>query len=909
MWLRQSNEVASGNNEVFKTIKQISEENPHLDVEKYKKYLDIKLDEAQQNDLLNNKLSMSTILELSRIWRDVIKTELEWTANLEKNIRALKSATEKSDVESSVEWSKVDEMMNEFTNWIEKPTTVQGVKAVTGKASETVKEIWIWAKFKSAIDNAIEAFSTWGFFAAIGAFFSTLFASFKKEEIVDQVKEKMDSKEAKETKENLTKYITDYFWDSLTQENKSKLSSSLDKLTEKQIKELSEKLKKWDLTFYDITRIAPNIFKDFLKEEQIEIIKESATKKILESFKIEISKKYNIDLNTDKEKLDELEKLVRKNTKLSNDSIWTILSIQEKQEIKINDLFWPIFEWIINSSSIMLWLLTKWIVPVSAFWLEFADSSTKVIKLSANAMWVSSSLPIDAFSKSIELMNETEKAVLIWLLYRKWWLILNLTGSLLSTATRISTEFLTKTNVKTYDVISASLKNDYPKQIRNLNKISKSLWANSLKDLDWILYEAVQNLNKVTENYKILHILEKAKWDTVKAVDLLKKAWINTIPSKNLPFDKFVNTFKNNASPKITEFLSKWSAASAIWFWSNADLFKLNKTIESITIAQRKMFEWNFLTKWIGKLRELLNVWEISRLWDRVTLHFESVEAAKKGISKWNILANKFPDLVKWSLDKLPIIAVAWISLNSDKPFFEEFQKELKYLIPLVWPVLLVSDSWFSWKDWKLESINWIEAWIWWALIGLDTVFLTKEFIKWWVRWAGWYMIKPLADLYSIWRWTAEWAYSVWKALVNWKSFSQLAIKWAKEAKELNKLPSKLKAIAALWIIWYLWINYILEDDVLKEITDDKWNINKDKLDKKIDSFSSDEKLLCIKAIINENYDENIMSDIDIKLKDNKLSIISYNPKVKSDWFIDNKITEMFRVNNEIDFIYKEKAA
>ncbi len=61
MWLTQSLEANKWSIDISKTIEQLLTENPSLDKEKYKDYLSLKLNEAQQNDLINGNLSMSSI--------------------------------------------------------------------------------------------------------------------------------------------------------------------------------------------------------------------------------------------------------------------------------------------------------------------------------------------------------------------------------------------------------------------------------------------------------------------------------------------------------------------------------------------------------------------------------------------------------------------------------------------------------------------------------------------------------------------------------------------------------------------------------------------------------------------------------------------------------------------------------
>ncbi|MCD5385145.1 hypothetical protein LRZ95_00590, partial [Candidatus Gracilibacteria bacterium] len=718
----------------------------------------------------------------------------------------------------------------------------------------------------------------------------------------DKAKEKLSSKEIEKTKDDVKQYIVNTFGDTLTEENKNKLEQSINKLSKEQLRQLNDKLKSGKLTYYDIVQIIPNIYKEILKPEQIEKIKIDAQKRIVQSITKEISSKYSIKLEGDK--LKKLEQLVKENTTLSDESIGKFIEINNNQEIRINDLFGPLFEAIINSTALLIGLLTENIIPISAFGLEFADASGEVIKLSASALGISDKISIDTFNKSVENMSETEKALIVGLLYRKGGLLLNIIGSISETVSRVGIEFATKTSVKTYDLVGASIKNDYPKQIKNLDKISKSLGVHN--DVTGALDEAIKNLNKVKENYKILHILSKSEGDTSKAIELLKKAGIDNLPNKDIPFDRFVSSFKDRNLISNT-LGARGSVYSMLGFGANADLFRLNEKLKAITSSQTKMFEGNFLSKGIGKLRELSNIGEISRAGDRLVLHFESIDAAKKGISKWNILANKFPDLVKGTLDKLPIIAVAGIAYNSEKPFFEELKKEMKYLLPIVGPIMLVSDSGFSWKNGKIESINAVEAGIGGALLTLDSVFLTKEFIKGGSRAAGTYMLKPITDIYSIIRGAGEGTYSIGKAIVNGKSFGSLLSKSIENTKSIKR--PKLRVIAILLGVGYLGMETVFADNKLESIFGEDGKMDKQQLKKEVENLGDKEKELCIKYLISETFGKDILNNIKINISNNKLNIISHNPKVQGDWLIDNDMLNILNLDAEYTFKYIKNPA
>lgn len=871
-----------------------------LSEEQKEKYKDVILSMEQADRLKQWRL---TVEELTRLHLEQFKKTRE-NYSPEKLNEALE-AGKKEAIEAGKEaeqlWKKL------WDSTIVKKAEEKAWE-LKDKASEIKEKVWeeglmVWLE-KIEKEGWIIWFLVWIFLWIA----RLLWYKSKLGDAAEKVKwaiEKLKPEEITKTKEETKKLIIWKLGKTLTPENQAKLESAINNLSSEELSSLYTKLKKWELNYSEILKIVPNLLKDVINPEQIEKTKKDVQESLINALKKEIKEKYNIEL--DQNKLLKLRELVEKNTTISKDTIWLFYEIWEKKEFKIKDFFGPWLEAWINTSSLMIWLLINWIIPISAFWMDFAKAWTDMIRFSIDALWVWSSISIDNFNKSIEWMNESEKAILIWLLYRKWGLFLNMVWSISESVSRLWIAFLTNTSVKWYETIWASLTWNYGKQAENFAKIAKNISPEIYKDAEDILKKSTAALWKLEENYKIIDIFQKSEWNIETATKLLTDAkikipsWINTSD-----FNKFVEWFKP-AMEYTFEWLSKWSITSKLWFWASADLFDLENKIQKVTQAQRRLLNWNFLTKWIAKLRELSEIWEISRLWDRMVLHFESKDAALKWISKWNILANKFPEIVKWCLDKLPIIAVAWIAANSDKPFFEEFRKEMKYIFPIIWPIWLIWDSWLNWEDGMPKITNWLDAWIWWALLAVDTVFLIKEMSKSWLKWGIWYLFKPIKDIYSIWRWSAEWIYSISKAISSGKTLSSIFKESVIKSKSIKN--TKLRAIAIIWLLWYAWYSMAFEDNSLKEVFGKDWKLDREKLKDELPNLSDEEKLVCIKYILSESQSENFLKDVDFKIKNNTLYVKSQNENIQWDWFIDDDIKQTLWLNHKVEFSYEKKPA
>ena len=811
---------------------------------------------------------------------------------------------------------KLGENLNEAYNEVWDSKTWQKIKTSVNQAKEAVTTWTIWKAFEKVWQKIAEAFTWLGnLFKWIFEFFKSLFMGMmgkkKLDEVKDGVKDVLKPEEVEKTKHEVHKYILSNFWESLDQEWKVKLDTSINNLSKDQILKFYDKFKKWKINISDIIEIAPNMFKNVFSEQQKQKIEIQAQEKIIFSLKSWITKEYpSVDLSWSK--WEELAQLVKANYKFSDESLNSFLKIQEKQEILLQDLFSPTYDVIYNWGSLFIWLISKQIIPLSAIWLNLAESWADVLKLTAQSIWIERLFNTDALNKELDKLSPEEKALFIAILYRKWWMFFNILGSITWSITKLWVEVFTSTSVKSIDLIWSALTSNHTKQIQNFEKIAKWLWW--YKDEAKILDIAKNNLNILKENYKVLEILssDNITKSTNIADDVLKalhQANITPPPwiTNQSTLDDIYKIFAEHKQITTT-ITSSWLVSHKLWFWANADLFAFNKQLEKVSLAQKAMFEWWAIKNLYWKTKEILSIWKLSRLWDRITLHFESLDAAKKWISKWKILANMSPEIIKWTLDKLPIIAIAGISLNTEGPLdakLQEFWNQLKYLFPIVWPIWLAADSGFrrNKETWVIEWINTVEASIAWALITLDWIFVSKEFITGWVKWVGKYMIKPIKDIYSIWRWSAEGLYSLGKAISNGKSFTGILKQAAEKTKHFKK--PKLRAVALLWAITYLWYDAAFADNGLEEVFGADWKMNKEQLKKEISSLWDEDKTLCLKYLIAEVYGSEILNNIQIIVKENKINIVSSNENVQWDWIINNEMKETLQLSPEHTFEYK----
>jgi hypothetical protein len=178
----------------------------------------------------------------------------------------------------------------------------------------------------------------------------------------------------------------------------------------------------------------------------------------------------------------------------------------------------------------------------------------------------------------------------------------------------------------------------------------------------------------------------------------------------------------------------------------------------------------------------------------------------------------------------------------------------------------------------------------------MDWYFLWKE--KWVINKFK-YLIKPITDIYDIWKWTVKTGQKIYKTFrVLWpkeavNSSSEIVTKAISRAKNI-KWPWLVKAIW-LVIIWIIATSELVLADEDKNIFEwyikENWELDIEKIIKEKEKLTQEQKEEIIKFIF-ENILENDFKNIEIKVNNNKLNISSRNPNVKSDWFMTESIKE-----------------
>lgn len=858
------------------------------------------------------------ILDTAKKQAEKLK-EVTW--DIKKSLNIEKQKNQEWIIDSNQAEKTADKALESIENvkenaW-EKATIVWNkAKDLTNKAKETVKKwtdaLKVW-DFIKLLEETKEDWGILGFFAWILLFLLKLVWYGKLEETKEMIKQKLNPEEIEKTKEAVRKTIINSYPKS--EEYVNKILENPKIITEEKIRTLYEKIKSGEkLTLSDLKDEFKELdIEKFLKEKKDQTI-ELLYKEIQE----EIEKKY--DKSLDDWQVIELRRLIETKLKIWNNNIERLEQrIIKDNQIQVKDVMPILSEIWASSVSFIIWLVTSNIISASDIALEIAYKGVNVMKLSIWALWLSETINIENIYKDFDWLWDTEKAVLIWLLYRKWWIFLNLVWNLSAWISRLTLETILPTNswVDWFKILKDWFSdNANLKQIQNFEKIEKALiWTKEIPEWTTILKESIQNVNDVKKNFITIEMFEKSNWDVNKFYELVNE--YETKSNIKLNLKKF-NTF-DELKNWLSEIFSSWYTSKtngsirniknkALWFWLESAIHDLNKQIEVIKNNQARIVLWKLNLSPFKKITDVIDLSKISRLWDRFLFELRSKDEAKAFAKQMNELAKQSPKLISAIFDKLPIIAVTWLAASWEDDFLKSMQNEMPYLLPLVWPILMIADSWVEWSWFNPKFIKPEQTLIAWALLTVDWFFWLREFQKWWFTWLWKYLAKPIKDVYEIWKWTVE----IWQKLYRWWSvFNKELVVKAVEKTKLIKWKARL--IAIIWMIW-IWAFEIAYawDDKLKDYFKD-WKLDQEKIKQDSDELSLTEKTEVIKMIFLEEYNEKTIEWIDFKLNSNKsLEITSINEKIQSDWIINNDIKD--NLNNllwidKFDFIYKQKTA
>ena len=700
-----------------------------------------------------------------------------------------------------------------------------------------------------------------------------------------------------------------------------------------QLSEIYNRLRSWEkVTLDDIRNIIkpPQEINDILSspEEALEEARDRITSVIVKW----IREQYWIELTW--KKLDKLKEIVKKYFGLSGQNIENLQYMAGERQWELKGLYPLLPDMSLRSTKFAFALISEWIIPISAIWLDVAKTGLNTIKLSLSWLWITNESI--SFEDLIGWVRESENPELfLWVLYRKWGLFFSILWSISESVTQAGIEFLTKSTVTSGSLTWNSLIRNFNKQAKNFDTLHEAMTkVRGTTRPSEIIGEAIENLKKVKQNYEIIDILNKKPFK----IDVAKKSILEIFESGSELLKNKINNASNlgNLRNIVSGQFSLpqpnswaiWNLLSELGFWKQADVFNLNRQLEYIVENQRVIVKNQYMTKPLKSIREVFRIWKISRLADKVIYHFDNIDQALQ----FSTIAKQFPRLLWATIDKLPIITVAWLALTKDEGKIEDLHKWLLSLIPFIWPALLIGELGIGVNEEnQIEVKKPIEATIWWVLLTLDWVFAVKAWITWGWRWVWSYLTKPIKDIYSIGRWTLEIADT---ARVAWtraiksirkprgfpafiRSLANKPNKWL--LKNILRTKPWAIAIAAVTLGLFVWhqVWNAKENEEVYDTLISEWLINEnweywEELLEAIRNWDIDdeEKQVLTELIVSKNSPVNL-EKIELSIEWDNLKIVSRNPKIQSDYFMTaewvGELEELLWINySSANFSFEE---
>lgn len=538
-------------------------------------------------------------------------------------------------------------------------------------------------------------------------------------------------------------------------------------------------------------------------------------------------------------------------------------------EYKVLDWFLDGIKWWWLMVKFFWKMMEKWIISLDEIalstWEDFiayGKISLSLIKDSFSKLtW---SISWDELSSNIDKMNLTdwEKQLITFMIYRKWWIFFNFAWNL--------AWFMTKWLLYPFAFVGQDVSQvwarwsafswNYAKQLDIIEKISSKvdLWPSSesikiLKSTFWDLSDFYKFWWWYQENESAFKSSWKQFWEFIKtwpsdiqeiANKILKSQELGFTDTKNLRWilSNHCNSIWWKLEKSTWDFISKvwekfkwWLSEKYVYqsFWE--EISRATKSLSEI-VRNDELFGLRSIKKqFVDKVRLWESLSQQIGLSDNLILAFKDVNDFKAWSEELKILLRKTPDAAKMLFGKMPIIAVAWIEMSKDNPTFASISQSMMWLIPLIWPAMLMSWVWIKYSDWKI-NIQWdlTSAMLWLWLFWYDTFYIAKAAWLNGFKWVMKAMAQPLTDVAELWmmisRWWLywfkfakdtvkiaknEWVIEMFK--YSWETLADV-FKWIKWWKLASKPALVAYTLMLVWWWYYAYEKWVFDSEIEKEL-------------------------------------------------------------------------------------------
>lgn len=619
----------------------------------------------------------------------------------------------------------------------------------------------------------------------------------------------------------------------LTEEKRENISNKLSaEYLEKNLStEDKLKLIKWDVSVLD------EILKDVLKSSFTpEEIKEASFEIASNQTKEYLKKKLNIDISTDKEAQENVRKTVEKYVR----SDVLVDAIDENKFFLVWDTIWLSAETLKNTAWFWLslvWSGVIWVWDVAIAWAESAGDVVDFVFLWEN--WpinLISWIDISNLESWYETLSPAQKSLAIILF--KWYATTLITWIWTLTATAAALALMW-TDVATWwklDYTSTRVTSMFDRSQTSIKRLDKILWILNNQDLS-------KEADVLKESYKALK-------ESFQAVD-----------SKNYKLaEDSLGKIKNLRQSSYTWL--KWVISP-----QKIALYDTLKSIEEMAISNEKVLSNTNLigVKSLEKLSILrrIKVSNIPWVWERAVLALSDSKELK-------LLSTSLKDLpgwiMKWVWAAWFIITVWWAVQAYNNETLWEYSASL---VPILWPILLISDEFAYWENWQIKISDPTRLATWWAiLLAQSWMFVRNVSVYWLWKWAVNSITWWVFDLFEAYKW---WMSKIAMFRRAWISIPNAISEISKDLLKTKKLKSGF-AIAWIWTLAlsaYIFSSWSWMDELEdKWIVDKDWNVDKLKLASEFSNLEKNSKDNFVAILASQELQEKYwdsFEDIDIK--------------------------------------------
>lgn len=563
-----------------------------------------------------------------------------------------------------------------------------------------------------------------------------------------------------------------------------------------------------------------------------------------------------------------------------NENEWVFQMEKFIKDVKNNwEWEYKVLDWFLD--SIKGWmlmikffakLLEKWVITLDEIamstWTDFLSYGKITVNLIKDSFsklnWTISWDELSLKAESLNL-NEHEKKLIMFMIYRKWGLFFNFAWSV----AWFMTKWLLYPFAFVWQDMSqvwarwSSFTGNYKKQLDIIEKISAKIDPNFIaKDADW-LKMLKNSFNELCDFYKFWWWYQDVEWDFKKSKltlwefmktqpkEMQELAWKLLKQSDLWISDaKIIRWALATNCERIGWTLEKWTwdLISKVWgtfkWWLSEkyiyqsfgdEMSRTSKALSNLIRIDDLLWLRSIKNQFVDKIRLWESLSKQIGMSDNIILAFKDVNDFKSWSQELKVLLRKTPDAAKMLFWKLPIIAVAWMELNKDDPTFKSLFSDIMLLVPLVWPFMLMSSLWIRVEDNQLK-MSWdvTSSLLWLWFFWYDTYHITKVAAIDWFRWVARAMAQPFVDIAELGQMMSRWLLYWWKFVkdsvnvaknewtinmfkYSWETIADMfkAMKWWK----LSSKPALLAYVAILaWWTYFANEYGLFDSEVQKEL-------------------------------------------------------------------------------------------